>query len=303
MANIISYLTAKNFTISLSGLQIKVLDAAVLDAGSHWEKEDHFHTYFEFHMIKSGKGIVSIEGQALSFQEGDFYITAPYVTHQQVSNPINPMVEYCLQCEISRSDLPDSAYFHSSEDTEFFINVLSTTYPRTFRDNYGAMGLFDSIIQETSHKLPGFSLQIQPLLFLLVVSLFRSVITTLDHTQIPDPQSDVRMSRIMNFIENNYHISPTIDDLSKLIFLSPKQINRIMKKHVGHTFNEQLLLYKVSKAKHLLNHSTLSTQAVADACGFSSHYYMYQVFKRLELPPPASFRTTRSNDLYKIPPM
>lgn len=290
MEKIISYLTAKNFTISLSGLQIKVLDAAVLDAGPHWNKEDHFHTYFEFHMIKSGKGMVSIEGSTLSFQEGDFYITAPYVTHQQVSDPIDPLVEYCLQCEISLADTPDSTCFHSPEDTEFFINVLSTTYPRTFQDNYGAIGLFDSIIQETSMKLPGFSLQIQPLLFLLVISLFRSVITTLDHTYLPHPQNDVRVSRILNFIENNYHLSPTIDDLSKLIFLSPKQINRIMKKHVGCTFHEQLLLTKVSQAKHLLNHSTLSTEAIADACGFSSHYYMYQVFKRLELPPPASFR-------------
>ncbi|WP_098743153.1 AraC family transcriptional regulator [Paenibacillus sp. EZ-K15] len=290
MAKIISYLTSKNFTISLSGLQIKVLDAAVLDAGPDWKKEDHFHTYFEFHMIKSGKGIVSIEGSTLSFKEGDFYITAPYVTHQQVSNPIDPMVEYCLQCEISLSDTPDSTYFNSSEDTEFFINVLSTTYPRTFQDNYGAIGLFDSIIKETSLKHPGFSLQIQPLLFLLVISLFRSVINTLDQTHLPYPQSDVRVSRIMNFIENNYHLSPTIDDLSKLIFLSPKQINRIMKKYIGCTFNEKLLLYKVSQAKQLLNHSTLSTEAIADACGFSSHYYMYQVFKRFNLPPPARFR-------------
>ncbi|MGZ9586430.1 helix-turn-helix domain-containing protein [Paenibacillus marinisediminis] len=295
MANIISYLTAKNFTISLSGLQIKVLDAAVLDAGPHWEKEDHFHTYFEFHMIKSGKGLVSIEGSTLSFQEGDFYITGPYVTHRQVSDPVDPMVEYCIQCEISLADTPDSNYFNSAEDTEFFINILSTTYPRTFQDNYGAIGLFESIINETSLKLPGYSLQIQPLLFLLVISLFRSVITTLDHTHLPQPQSDVRVSRIMKFIENNYHLSPSIDDLSKLIFLSPKQINRIMKKYMGCTFNEQLLLYKVSQAKHLLNHSDLSTQAIADACGFSSHYYMYQVFKRFNLPPPARFRTNANN--------
>lgn len=295
MDKIISYLTAKNFTISLSGLQIKVLDAAVLDAGPHWKKEDHFHTYFEFHMIKSGKGIVSIEDSTLSFSEGDFYITAPYVTHEQVSDPIHPMVEYCLQCEISLSDTPDSTYLNSSEDTEFFINILSTTYPRTFQDNYGAIGLFESIIKETSLKLPGYSLNIQPLLFLLVVSLFRSVITTLHQTHLSHPQSEVRVSRIMNFIENNYHLSPTIDDLSKLIFLSPKQINRIMKKHFGCTFHEKLLLYKVSQAKHLLSHSTLSTEAIADTCGFSSHYYMYQVFKRFNLPPPASFRITTSN--------
>ncbi|WP_211748179.1 AraC family transcriptional regulator [Paenibacillus sp. Marseille-Q4541] len=295
MEKIISYLTAKNFTISLSGLQIKVLDAAVLDAGPHWEKEAHFHTYFEFHMIKSGKGTVSIEGSTLPFQEGDFYITGPYVTHQQVSDPEDPLVEYCLQCKIRLSDTPDSTYFLSSEDTEFFINVLSATYPRTFQDNYGAMGLFDSIIKETSLKLPGFSLQIQPLLFLLVISLFRSVITTLDQSHVSNPQSDVRVSRIINFIENNYHLSPTIDDLSKLIFLSPKQINRIMKKHFDCTFHEKLLLYKVLQAKHLLSHSTLSIEAIAAACGFSSHYYMYQVFKRFDLPPPARFRITPSN--------
>ena len=56
------------------------------------------------------------------------------------------------------------------------------------------------------------------------------------------------------------------------------------------TFHEYLLQYRISTAKQLLEDSELSIEEIAYESGFSSHFYMYQVFKHAGILPPAKLR-------------
>ena len=84
------------------------------------------------------------------------------------------------------------------------------------------------------------------------------------------------------------HIS--VEDISKLMFLSARQINRLMIQEFKQTFHEYLLDYRINTAIRLIKDTYLSIQEIAYKSGFSSHYYMYQVFRGKGLDTPLRIR-------------
>ena len=53
-----------------------------------------------FHYIIDGKGTVTMEGSTFEIQKGEFYISAPFVKHEQKTNLESPMQEFCIECKI-----------------------------------------------------------------------------------------------------------------------------------------------------------------------------------------------------------
>jgi len=127
-----------------------------------------------------------------------------------------------------------------------------------------------------------------------VVSITRSIIKSTNHiyknNEIKKSPDSLRVNRIINFIETNYINNITLGDVSKALFLSPRQINWVLLKQLNITFHDYLLNHRITIAKKLIRETEMSIENIAYQAGFSSHYYMYQVFKHKGLPSPATLR-------------
>lgn len=74
------------------------------------------------------------------------------------------------------------------------------------------------------------------------------------------------------------------------MFLSSRQIGRIIRQYNGMTTKEFIIQKKLDKAKQLLKDSELTIKEISDQMGFSSEYYFSQSFKKQEGYPPKIFR-------------
>lgn len=290
----IRYLENINLDITINGINVKVISFAKLEAGRDWSVINHCHSDFEFHLVPNGKGYINIEGEEFTVNKGEFYITGPYVMHSQVSDREMPMEEYCLECEINFLDTYISEDIIASKENELLKNVLYTPYTYIFKDIYNSIGIFEEIINENLKRIPGFFLNVQSLIISLIISLIRSVIkfeNSIYKYTIPEKSIDsFRINRIINFVELNYKRNISLNDIAKVLFLSQRQINRIMLKESGLTFHGYLLNHRIMVAKKLIKSTNKSMEEIAYESGFSSHYYMDQVFKHMGLGTPSSLR-------------
>lgn len=284
-----------DFNLNLGGMNIRIVNINKVEPRPDWYVPEHEHSDFEIHMIPEGRGYINIEGQDFIVEGGEFYITGPLVKHKQQTDCENAMKEYCLEFEINIVGSNTSADSSLYDESVFLKETLSKIYPYSFRDTMGLTAAFEEIFEELRQQNPCFILRIQALLLKMIMDILRTVCSNEKIAyQYPVTANSIeanRIQRIIKYIDANYKNHITIDDVSKVILLSPKQINRLMKKTFNQTFHRYLHVYRLHKAEKLLSNSSLSIEEVAYESGFSSHFYMYQAFKRKGNQPPGHFRT------------
>lgn len=255
----------------------------------------HKHNEYEFHIITKGKGYIKIQDYGLDIKAGELFITGPNVKHMQVSNTVDPMFEYCLRCKMeilkNAPDFPDFA----SVESNLIVDTLSQPYPYVFKYTNRLDQRFEEIFNEAENQIPGYYAKVQVLILEIMVDIFRTVAPTSIMNfryEMPQKTHDALASqRLTEFVETMYKFNVTLEEVSKYLAISKKQINQIMKKQFNRTFHEYMLQYRFNVAKELLLTTNMTIEEVAYESGFSSHYYMYQVFKNLGAPTPNTFRS------------
>jgi YesN/AraC family two-component response regulator len=295
----------KNFLENLSlyimfgNLCIKIINIVKVIPNNEWYVPDHSHADFEFHVIPSGSGYINILGHDLMVNGGEFYITGPHVQHRQQSDKENPMAEYCLECEINIFENISDSSVSLQQETRLLKEILAKAYPIVFKDTEGISVIFEDIFKEAEEQAAGFHLKLQTSVVNILIGILRVVVSTenikyrseLQHKSV----DELRMKKLVKFVETNYRRALSLEDASKVLFLSPRQINRLMKKEFRQTFHEYLLQHRILVAKQLLEDSKLSIKEIAYESGFSSHFYMYQVFRYAGIQPPAKLRQSKIN--------
>ncbi len=281
-----------NMEISLGCLRIKVVSLVDVPPEPSWHVANHSHTDFELHVIPSGQGRVDIEGYGINLKANDFYITGPFVNHMQKSLPTDPMREYCLECEISIYDDLNEAS-PTKEEAVFLINSLSKTYQKAY-NNPDIVSLFDLVFEEDRARDAGFYIKLQLLILDILITVFRHFTledkTRYDYIMNKKTTDELRITKLINFIKANYKKDILLEDVEKTLFLTTRQINRLMLKKFGCTFHTYLYRYRISKAKKMLEKTDMPIEQIAFESGFSSHYYMYQVFKKENIGTPLNYR-------------
>lgn len=283
-----------NLNILLGGLTVKVVSIARVSPNKYWYVAKHSHHDFEFHIIPEGKGFIRIEDQDFEVCGGEFYITGPHVMHEQRADSGDPMGEYCLECEIGSVGGMPAPCATSAQEVRLVTGILSRAYPRAFPDTAGVSSLFERLYRELDERQAGYFIKIQALILEILIDLFRMVSEATNAKfayQVPQKSVDAfRMERILHFIGTNYRGAITLSDAAGALFLTPRQINRLMQKEFAQTFHEYLMEFRISVAKRLLAETDMPIESVAREAGFSSNYYMYQVFKFRNLLTPAGYR-------------
>lgn len=286
-----SLLSHLNLSISLGGLRVKILSLIHVFPNPQWQVPCHSHPDLEIHMIPQGKGTVECEGSRFSVQAGDFYLTGPCIRHAQQTDPADPMEEFCLECEIEAAP-EEEADPLSVQEATWLRDTLYGLYPRGFRDGT-VFRMLEEMLREDRERRPGYVLRLETLTVDLLLRIFRTAAEKKEafvyrYPQDADDRRDIR--RIIRYVQENYPYSMRLEDVSRTLYLSPRQINRLMNKFFSVTFHAYLMQYRLNAARELLCREDCSVEEVAERAGFRSHYYMYQAFRRAGMPTPAAIR-------------
>jgi AraC-like DNA-binding protein/ligand-binding sensor protein len=82
----------------------------------------------------------------------------------------------------------------------------------------------------------------------------------------------------------------TLEDMARMVYLSPSYFSRVFKDEQGVTFREYLTSYRIEKSKALLLDKSIRIADVSAMVGFEDQSYYTKVFKRLVGMSPNKYR-------------
>jgi AraC-type DNA-binding domain-containing proteins len=271
--------------------KIEVIWFRVFTAAGSWNIRRHKHSTYEFHFIAEGSCIVRLDNTEFTVKAGEFYLTAPGVYHEQVGIGQYGLTEYSLNCDIDlQSDSPSEA--------AHLLDILNSTLCSPFEDTTGIIALFNNALEEAYHKCTGFLNTIRSLIIQIIVMSARAIEVNSDYNYnlpLKNKKEEHRYAQIVQYIEDNISSPITIKDIASFMFISEKQIYRIVKQFRNMSAKELVIDIKLKSARELLKTSNLSLAEISDSLGFSSEFYFNQLFRKKEGYPPGLYRYNNKN--------
>ena len=101
--------------------------------------------------------------------------------------------------------------------------------------------------------------------------------------------------RAVDFIDINFHDPITLDQLSGTAGVTKQHLCRLFKSSLGCRPMEYITKRRLKEAKHLLIHTTLPIETIAEKVGFCSAGYLSQMFRRYNGITPGEYRRNRKH--------
>ncbi|MGY3051844.1 AraC-like DNA-binding protein [Pedobacter sp. UYEF25] len=247
----------------------------------------HRHDEWQITWVQRGEGTLIAGNDMHSFRSGDVFLIGAKLPHLFKSNP-----EYFSGNE-NKSIKACSIFFNSS-------GILSALF------NLPEMKMASSFLTRNKHgfKIPsGFANHIAKKMFAVHESSGEDVLFTFirlirglqDLNETVEPlcsdmyssnfseNEGMRLSKIINFITENYNNQIALEDVANAAFMTPQAFCRYFKKHTGHTFVSFLNEVRINDAcKSLISGKKADCiSGIAYKSGFNSITNFNRVFKSI----------------------
>ncbi|MDR1034453.1 MAG: AraC family transcriptional regulator [Holosporales bacterium] len=234
------------------------------------------------HAIDPGAEIrIENEGKVLSLLQGDILWILPGTTHRTIV--ISPGVrhynvlfdfEECISYPYEKGIASTSSFPRTISEKGYWLGSGSNIISSYLLD---AMKLANSNIWG---RIP----QIQCLMSLFITSCYQSMLggETLKMESENHTYADIRNALpIITYIRENYSEPLTLENLSKIFYISPRQINRYIQELCGLTFKRIVADIRIGHAKLYLKNTSFTAEKICELVGFDSVSYFYRVFKSM----------------------
>lgn len=262
--------------IDLGNLVINVLWLRTAGFDSSTHIKSHYHSCYELHMIPYGNGVLNVNNTSYNISPGVIYLTGPLVYHEQISDPLNPMEEYCINFELSLKNNTKT-----TNDELIISNILSKSKFWFGSDEHGLCSLFEMLIDEFNNKYLGYYISVKNYLY-QIFTKFARCLATEPHSTFALPQKNIDDKRRV-IIDEYFNISTrklTLLELSQNVGLSIRQLERMMIKYYGMSFNRKITEIKMIKAATLLKSTNHSIKKISLALDIEDPAYFSRIFRK-----------------------
>lgn len=98
------------------------------------------------------------------------------------------------------------------------------------------------------------------------------------------------VSRVKAYINENYAKNISLDDVSRMVDISPYYFSKLFKQEVGENFIEYVTGVRMKHARHLLEDPKYSIKEVCVMSGYGDPNYFSRIFKKYEGMTPSEYR-------------
>jgi two-component system response regulator YesN len=95
-----------------------------------------------------------------------------------------------------------------------------------------------------------------------------------------EEQTSGIIARAKAFMEENYSKDISLDDVSRIVDISPYYFSKLFKEVTGENFIEYLTNIRIEEAKKLLQNRELSIKNICVDTGYSDPNYFSRIFKK-----------------------
>lgn len=231
----------------------------------------HSHSYYELFFVEKGPLIIRLENGTVELNDNDLIIISPETMHRSFI-PGGGVIRYNLNFYAERLPLrSDFSFFDTLSAT---LNEPCIIFRSCSKIKPTLKSLGECIRQ--SDKLH-FSAHFHYLLTDIIST--KSVISQPGLNNISD-ESISRIYKIHHVINLHYMDDISAGDIAKMLFLSVRQVNRIIRKHHGCSFLELITKMRMDAAADLLRTTNMKILEIASFVGYNSLSSFYTAFTR-----------------------
>jgi AraC-like DNA-binding protein len=286
-------LSKLNLMLSIDNFDIDILWFRYMEMEGDWCIKRHTHSSVEFHIVAEGCCRVLLDEGEFEAKAGEFYITAPGVFHEQRSSTTEGhYVEYSINYDFLEVET-------GTTEAEVIYEILVSEGCRPVSDINNISRIFEEALEEAYNEKIGYFNNVrnsaERILILAVRALTQNKVKSSYEVATKLKNNDYRFSLIEKYIKDNLSNEITTKELAAFIYLSDKQVYRIIKEKTGKSAIKYINSLRLKRAKELLKNSDMNIKGISELLGFTSEYYFNQFFKREEGYPPGMYRVNIKN--------
>lgn len=264
------------------------------------DQPQHIHDYLEIQFIVSGRGIHKVGNFEVEACAGDIFFTncetphcflssgetAPIVLYNCIFTPefLEPAkIDYQKFNEMA-GEILENWLFPSEMNRQPYLRL---------RDTGGEVGkIIEKMYTEYINKEQGYLEILLACVIQLLITLFRIYRTS--HISEKMVRQKTYMGQIMAYIESHYEGEITLQQLSKIAFLSPNHLCKVFKEATGRTISEYVQKIRLENACRLLSETSKTIPAIAAEIGYKDESYLRKLFKKEKGVTPSQYRSIHS---------
>ncbi|MBK4715045.1 MULTISPECIES: HTH-type transcriptional activator RhaS [Tenebrionibacter/Tenebrionicola group] len=234
------------------------------------EFPEHHHDFHEIIIVEHGTGTHIFNGQPYTLSGGSVCFVRDHDRHlfEHTEN-------LCLTNVLYRA--PDAFSFLSSLD-RLLPQEHNGHYPSHWRVGAGTLQQVRQLIEKFEETVDADDAHVvagREILFMQLLVLLRQGSLAQNRDD-----GDVRLSHLLNWLEDHFAEEICWETLSATFSLSLRTLHRQLKQQTGLTPQRYLNRLRLMRARHLLRHSEESVTDIAFRCGFGDSNHFSTLFKR-----------------------
>lgn len=248
----------------------------------------HFHPEFELNFILNGEGVRRVVGDSMEeIDDIELVLVGPNLQHGwELHN--------CRNKDIHEITIQ----FHNDL---FDAGLLSRRIMKPIKDMFerSAHGILFSrkISEEVAPRIMKLSKIDSMDYFLELISILHDLATSRHQNLLSsytsnnkDFENSDKIKVIYEFVQENYQNKIALNEISKMVNMSPVSFNRFIKKRTGKTLIEYVNDTRIGYAARWLIEKDLSIAEIAFKCGFNNIANFNRVFKKSKSCTPSEYR-------------
>jgi AraC-like DNA-binding protein len=239
--------------------------------------EEHHHEKHQFLYALDGKGVITLDGLSLDFEQNSGVVITPYSKHAIVSN--------------MKLTVLVLAFDETLLDSAVRQQLLHDEFGRSKLIKLGKMG--DNELRQMLRKMLFEQSQGGPLNVLALPIYLAELLLVLVRNESSLQAHNVngkRAEKLRQYIETHYFEIFSSHDIAVKLGVSARHINNIFKEQYHVTPLQYLTEVRMELAKKMLSETDKDISSVCFEVGFESLSTFYRIFRNSEGIAPNSYR-------------
>jgi AraC family transcriptional regulator len=239
--------------------------------------EDHTHPAFSFYYSYDKKMKMSVGGKIVRSRPNTVSGLPPDVKHHEI--PLETFTRFF-------AILIDPEFFtrHGALYGKQITPLMLATFPLPEQ----LLPCVKLLMAEISARNPGSPEIIRSLETQITHHLLRSILSLPVSCEKISQREDI--DYIVEYINDHYNQSITLDDLAAKIALSRSHFSRLFKRETGFTLQDYIIKVRLERARLMLANSSRKIIEIAHQCGFSSSAHFTAAFSKYAGIQPSAYR-------------
>ena len=246
-------------------------------------RKEHIHNEFEIFIVLKGSGIAKIKNKSYSLKAGDIFLINSGEVHSYMRDPL-----YTLDVE-DTDDVPLFLFVQISNHClrEYFPQIRTTIFNscnlRDYLSDAEANSMINLLVQSAKiyfMEEPLYQLNVLSNVAKVLVSCYKQVpheiISEAQKTNLK--QKNLRVERIISYIDANFETQIRLQDLAEQENLSPTHFSHLFTSLFGVTFQNYVNIKRMEQCIRLMPNKEKTLLEISYESGFSDPKYMNRMF-------------------------